>query len=121
MKNGLVIFLMIICAAGLVECASEKKIEYSLPDGLSDYDKKNMLVTLDAGKIYYKKYCSECHGIFANPTPGIPDFAKVRIGNMDKTIDLACRREPVAHAITLKMSIVEINSIMLFIKCVTKD
>ena len=96
----------------LVRCA-EKKIEYNLPQPMSEQTRAVYLERLDKGKSLYKLNCSACHGIFTKGKDSIPNFTKDQINNYRAAVLMA--KDQRNHAVAAKMSPQQLDYIILFL------
>ncbi len=101
-----------ISAVFLIRCA-EKKIEYNLPQPMSDQTRAVYMERLDKGKTLYKLNCSTCHGIFTKGKDSIPNFTKDQINNYRAAVLMA--KDQRNHAVAAKMSPQQLDYIILFL------
>ena len=96
------------------ECATHKnKITYNIPATLSKENREKLITILDRGKELYKANCSECHGIFTQGKDSIPNFTNQQIDNYSSRF---MRKDPKNHAVVIKMTGDQLNSVLTFLK-----
>src|SRR5450631_4757869 len=112
MKLFCSIGFIFIGAVFLIRCA-EKKIEYNLPQPMSDQTRAVYMERLDKGKTLYKLNCSTCHGIFTKGKDSIPNFTKDQINNYRAAVMMA--KDQKNHAVAAKMSPQQLDYIIMFL------
>jgi len=114
MRRTYTISIIILCAAVLTKCVSQKKTEYDIPSHVPPENKALLIERAEKGKILYKTYCSGCHGIFAKGKDGIPNFTKIQIDNYHATALIGL--DQMNHAVAKKMSSEQIDYVVTFLR-----
>lgn len=104
--------ITIICCT-LMQCSSQKKVEYNIPPTVSNEYKIALQERLDKGKDLYKIYCSDCHGIFSKGKDSIPNFSLQQIDNYNA---LFVKQDVKSHAVARKLSQEQIDYILTFLR-----
>lgn len=108
----MIIALNIVLMMFLARCATEKKIEWNIPQNWNETMKEELRVNLEKGLQLYKPNCSGCHGIFKKGKDGIPNFTA-------KQLDLYRTRHAMKdssnHAFAIKMSADDLNAVINFL------
>lgn len=102
----------IILAIILAQCATQQKVEYNIPENLTEQQKTDLKVKLDNGLKLYKSNCSGCHGIFAKGKDSIPNFTVKQITLYKARHEL---RDPKNHAFALNMLPEDLDAILNFL------
>jgi hypothetical protein len=113
MKKKFAISILIICVFLLVDCTSQKHIEYNLPEPMSAETRAIYMERLGKGKILFKEYCSGCHGIFTKGKDSVPNFTKDQINNYRSAVLMV--RDQQNHTAAAKMSPEQLDYIILFL------
>ena len=100
--------------AVISQCASQKKTEYDIPSHVPAENKKILIERAEKGKVLYKTYCSDCHGIFTKGKDSIPNFTKTQIDNYHATALIGLDQNN--HAVAKKMSAEQIDYIITFLR-----
>ena len=98
--NG--IFLILVCAALLIQSSPQKKILHNLPEPMSAETRSINIECLEKGKILYKINGSSCHGIFTKEKDSILNFTKDQRDNYRSAVLMA--KDKTNHAVAGKMS-----------------
>ena len=85
----------------------------NIPDILPDSARKKLVEKLNKGKMYYKEYCAECHGIFTKGKENVPNFTNEQINNYSGRMK---RRDPKIHGSVLKMSDEQMEEVITFLQ-----
>lgn len=88
--------LFIVSLAVLVSCIGTKKAEYTMPEGLTEQEKKGFVSRFERGEELYKVKCARCHNYSKGRKKNIiPDFNPlqlkaytIRVQNKDHSKDL---------------------------------
>ena len=110
--NKIYFISCIVLATLLTRCATQQKIEYAIPENITDQQKDSLRVQLDKGLKLYKPNCSKCHGIFAKGKDSIPNFTAQQISLYKARNEL---RDPKNHAFALKMPPEDLEAILNFL------
>jgi hypothetical protein len=113
MKLNYCLLVLILSAFAFVQCVTKKKIEYNLPEPMSEETRAIYMERLDKGKTLYKLNCSSCHGIFTKGKDSIPNFTKDQISNYRSAVLMA--KDKKNHAVANKMSPQQLDYIILFL------
>jgi cytochrome c553 len=113
MKLFFIIFIIPICGILFFQCASQKKIEYNLPEPMSAENRAVYMDRLEKGKILYKLNCSSCHGIFTKGKDSVPNFTKDQINNYRSAVLMANDKKN--HSAAAKMNPQQLDYIILFL------
>ena len=97
----------------MMQSDAQRKVQYNIPEQLSDADKKQLKSTLKKGMKLYKKNCTGCHGIFAKGKDGVPNFTQKQI-EAYKTMFILM--DPMNHAVAQKMPPPNLNAILTFLQ-----
>jgi mono/diheme cytochrome c family protein len=90
-----------------------------LPDHFAPEVKKIYIDRAVKGKALYKEFCSDCHGIFTKGKDGVPNFTSVQIDNYHATAILGI--DPKNHAVARKLSQLQIDNIIIFLRFRKQD
>jgi mono/diheme cytochrome c family protein len=104
-------FLVVISNS---KCATQKKTEYDIPDHVTPENRAIFIERAEKGKVLYKLYCGECHGIFAKAKDSVSDFTDKQIDNYHATALIGL--DPKNHAIAQKMSSEQIDYVITFLR-----
>jgi len=97
----------------LAQCATQKKIEYDIPENLAEESKAELMVRLEKGVKLYKLNCTQCHGIFTKGKDNIPNFTDTQLDVYKKMYKV---RDPKNHAFVAKMPLADLDAIMKFLQ-----
>ncbi|CAN5858589.1 hypothetical protein BH11BAC4_BH11BAC4_20690 [soil metagenome] len=75
------IILSFVLVITIVQCNTSKKIVYKIPSYYTGERKTELMTNLEKGKQLFKKYCSNCHGIFTKGKDSVPNFTNTEIKN----------------------------------------
>jgi len=109
------IFIVIMITGVLLmmtRCATQKRVEYDIPDNYKGQTRANLEKMLDEGQKLYKIYCSGCHGIFGKGKDSIPDFSKTQIENYKTAVLMD---DPKNHAVAQKIRPEDLDKIFQFL------
>ncbi|MBK8089915.1 MAG: hypothetical protein IPK31_19445 [Chitinophagaceae bacterium] len=71
--------LAILFSFFAIACATQKKVEYDLPIGMSPSVIPNFLERYNKGKALYKIICADCHNKKTNGKTVVPDFTPAQL------------------------------------------
>ena len=71
--------LTILFSFFAIACATQKKVEYDLPIGMSPSVLPNFLERYNKGKALYKIICADCHNKKINRKTIVPDFTPAQL------------------------------------------
>ena len=94
----------------IIQCKSPK-IYYEYPKNLSEETKQELDVRLERGKIIFKKYCSQCHGIYGKGVDSIPNFTKEK---MDSYTSGFLRGDASNHAFVMQLTEEQLKDALIF-------
>ena len=75
MKYTTRISVFAIFCIGIVECTTQKKIDYDIPQGLSETNQTEFVKQFSAGKTLYDLSCAKCHNTKVGRKKIVPDFS----------------------------------------------
>jgi cytochrome c553 len=113
MKRTYTISIIVFCVV-LSKCASQRKTQYDIPSHVPPENKALLIARAEKGKLLYKMYCGDCHGIFTKGKDGIPNFTKTQIDNYHATALIGLDQNN--HAIAKKMSTEQIDYVITFLR-----
>jgi hypothetical protein len=67
--------IFVVCCITLIECTSQRRIDYELPAQISDENKKVFIKQFDEGKALYAMSCGKCHNTTVHRKEIVPDFS----------------------------------------------
>lgn len=97
----------------LIQCAVEKKTTYDIPHELPPAMKDELIVNLEKGRILFKTYCSDCHGIFTKGKDGVPNFTEKEIVNYMTAYQASDEKN---HAVIKQLLPEELSMILTFLR-----
>ncbi|MBL7744945.1 MAG: hypothetical protein JNN00_15840 [Chitinophagaceae bacterium] len=106
------LFLLVVISDS--KCSKQKQTEYDIPDHVTPENRALFIERAEKGKILYKLYCADCHGIFARGKDSIPNFTKTQIDNYHATALIGL--DPKNHAVAQKMSSEQIDYVVTFLR-----
>ena len=111
------LFCMMMISLLLVECKTQSKADnatttaYMFPANTPEASKAVIIEKGDKGKVLFKMYCTECHGIFSKGKDSIPNFTKDQVGNYrSRTITFQ------NHPSLRKLSAEQFDAILTFLQ-----
>lgn len=113
MKFAYCISLVVFSAVLLMQCKTQQKIEYNLPEHITGNTRAIFLERCEKGKILFKMNCSGCHGIFTKGKDGVPNFTKDQIDSYKAVVTIG--RDKRNHAVAAKMSPEQLDYILTFL------
>lgn len=102
----------------LIQCQSQKKVEYELPEAMLPHVKTMYAVQCDKGKILYDINCAKCHNTKVKGKQVIPDFRP------EQLVGYALRVKNAAHEKNMPDTLVteeELGIIMVFLSYKKKN
>lgn len=106
------LLLIALTTIFLFRCAIRNKITYNIPENYPAARKTQILDICEKGKVLYKTYCSECHGIFTKGKDKVPNFTNTQIDNYSVRF---LRRDPGNHAVAMNMNPEQLNQVLTFL------
>lgn len=112
MKYKVILFLVL---SGLFfsECIIHKKEKYVFPPNVAEDMRDRITASAEKGRVGYKLYCSDCHGIFAKGKDNVPNFSEKQI---DKYSSRYVLRDPTNHAVAIKMNPEDLGDILTYLR-----
>lgn len=102
---------ILLAAMLLVNCHSQKKLEFEVPTGSPPEVAKLYEEQFKKGKALYKLHCGECHGIYSRGKDNVPNFTDSQIHVY--TIKVLGKSDD--HGIMKKMSVEQFTCVMNFL------
>lgn len=96
------------------KCGKKNQTEYDIPEHVTQENRALFIERAEKGKILYKLYCGDCHGIFTKGKDSIPNFTKTQIDNYHATALIGL--DPKNHAVAQKMSSEQIDYVITFLR-----
>ena len=78
--------LTILFSFFAIACATQKKVEYDLPIGMSPSVIPNFLERYNKGKALYKIICADCHNKKTNGKTVVPDFTPAQLDTYKRNL-----------------------------------
>lgn len=113
MKKIFFIFLSVLCCFVFITCATQKRIEYIVPEEYTGEARINLIKRLETGQQLFKLKCSPCHGIFTKGKDSIPNFSKTQIEAYRSSVLL---EDPKNHSVISKIRPEDLDMILLFLE-----
>lgn len=110
---------LLILISLLPFCKSQRKASYQFPEHFAPEIKSTYIERAEKGRILYKAYCSDCHGIFTKGKDGVPNFTSTQIDNYQAAALLGI--DPRNHAVARKLNQVQVDHIMIFLRFRNRD
>ena len=115
MKYHFAISALFFCAViSDSKCGSQKKTEYDIPDHVTPENRAIFIERAEKGKVLYKLYCAECHGIFSKGKDSVTNFTNKQIDNYHAAALIGL--DPKNHAVAQKMSSEQIDYVVTFLR-----
>ena len=95
------------------QCGTRNKITYNIPDNYPKEKRKELVTSLNKGKVLYKDNCAECHGIFSDGKPNVANFTNTQLDNYSARFITRDRRN---HMAAVKMSPEQLGQVISFLK-----
>jgi cytochrome c553 len=108
----------LIIAVSVVQCAGEKKVNYTIPSYFTGERRTALMDNLEKGKILYKTNCGNCHGIFSKGKESVPNFTNREIQNYMNAYQSNDQKN---HAVLKKLLPEEMSMILTFLRYRTVD
>jgi mono/diheme cytochrome c family protein len=102
----------------LIQCQSQKKVEYELPEAMLPQVKTMYAVQCDKGKVLYDLNCARCHNTTVKGRQVIPDFKP------EQLVGYALRVKNAQHEMSMPDTLVteeELGIIMIFLSYKKKN
>jgi len=106
------LFVILLLLLTAIQCVSQKKITYVIPENYTPAQKEDFLKSMEKGQALYKANCGSCHGIFTKGEDYAPNFTHEQVDNYSAAY---LRGDPKNHAVALKMSNDQFFSVMAFL------
>jgi len=103
------IILCIVTLILLAQCAPQAKMEYDIPQNMTEQQKNDLRIQLDRAVQMYKTSCSKCHGIFTKGKDKIPNFSTQQITNYKSRREM---RDSGNHAFAMNMPPEDLDAIL---------
>ena len=113
LKYFISVSFLLLCSVLLMQCATQKRTEYWVPEEYTGETRANFVKRLETGQKLFKLKCSPCHGIFTEGKDSIPNFSKTQIEAYRSSILL---EDPKNHAFAQKIRPVDLDMILLFLE-----
>lgn len=114
MKRYYTILTLISVTIIFSQCFTQKKVAYDIPDHVTPENRELLLAKAEKGRILYKLYCSDCHGIFTKGKDSIPNFTQTQIDNYHATALIGIDAKN--HAVAQKMSSEQVDQVITFLR-----
>lgn len=113
MKKNWYYNFIVFCCFLFATCATQKRIEYQVPEEYTGEARTNLINRLEMGQKLFKINCSPCHGIFTKGKDSIPNFSKTQIEAYRSSVLL---EDPTNHSVIKKIRPVDLDMILLFLE-----
>jgi hypothetical protein len=113
-KPAYIISALFLVSIFFSRCFTQKKVAYDIPDHVTPENRELLLAKAEKGKILYRLYCSDCHGIFTKGKDSIPNFTQTQIDNYHATALIGIDAKN--HAVAQKMSSEQVDQVITFLR-----
>lgn len=113
MKLKTLSYLLAVSLVLVSTQCSRKKISYNIPKTFTGERKTELLANLEKGRVLFKRYCSDCHGIYSKGKDNVPNFTNNEIKNY---LSAYQSNDPKNHAVIKKLLPEEMSMIMTFLQ-----
>jgi mono/diheme cytochrome c family protein len=113
-KTFYLILLLVSVIFLLSQCSNQKKVEYDIPDHVTQLNRELLIQKAEKGKVLYKIHCSGCHGIFTKGKDSIPNFTKIQIDNYHSAALIGIDAKN--HAVARRMSADQVDQVITFLR-----